>query len=242
MNGKFAIALIVLVWITLGDARSPKAGEHLFILSGQSNMTGGLQSGFSKGVQAHFGEENVTVVFHCKSGRGIRFWDKDYAFPQDYRIPGKGEPSERSRLQHGQEYKPLIEGTLAACKGNSFDTVTLIWMQGESDGARNLGEVYEQSFLRLLERMKKDLARDDLNFVLGRISDARLSDDSDPGWRRVRQVQVKIAEEAPWGEWINTDDLNGPNDDLHYPGEFQSQLGSRFADQAIDLIRRREAN
>ena len=236
------VALMLLVLNIPCHAVSRKSEKHLFILSGQSNMTGGLQSGFTECVQEHFGDENVAIVFHCKSGRGIRFWDRDYQFPENYRIPGKGAPSERSRQQHGQEYEPLIEKSLNACKGNHFETVTFIWMQGESDGARGLGEVYEQSFLRVMARMKKDFAREDFNFVIGRISDARSDAISAESWRRVRQVQVKIAEEAQWGEWINTDDLNGPKDDLHYPAENQADLGRRFAEQAIKLISRRNSN
>ena len=49
--------------------------RHLFILSGQSNMTGALKSGFAEKVEAHFGKENVAIAHQCKPSRGIRFWD-----------------------------------------------------------------------------------------------------------------------------------------------------------------------
>ena len=69
----YFVALFVL---TLGlSANAKKSEKHLFILSGQSNMTGGLKAGFSKTVEGAFGKDNVAVVHHCKSGRGIRFWD-----------------------------------------------------------------------------------------------------------------------------------------------------------------------
>lgn len=196
-------------------------------------MTGGLKAGFTKTVENTFGEKNVAVVHHSKSGRGIRFWDKDYTFPDNYRFPGKGVPSERSKQQHGQEYGPLMEKVQEAFKGKPYDTVTFIWMQGESDGKRGLGGVYEKSFLRLLGRMKTDLDRKDIGFVIGRINDSYMSD---PHWAAMRDVQVKLAENADHGAWVDTDDLSEPDDGVHFPKEKYPSLGNRFADKAIDLI------
>ncbi len=216
---------------TTRDAQD--AERHLFILSGQSNMTGGLKAGFTKTVENTFGEKNVVVVHHSKSGRGIRFWDKDYTFPDNYRFPGKGVPSERSKQQHGQEYGPLMEKVQEAFKGKPYDTVTFIWMQGESDGKRGLGGVYEKSFLRLLGRMKTDLDRKDIGFVIGRINDSYMSD---PHWAAMRDVQVKLAENADHGAWVDTDDLSEPDDGVHFPKEKYPSLGNRLAGKAIDLI------
>jgi len=229
--------LIVLVVSLFGFTASAKKSErHLFILSGQSNMTGGLKAGFAKRVESAFGEDKVAIVHHCKSGRGIRFWDKDYRFPDKYRFPGKGVPSDRSKQQHGQEYGPLIKKVREAFEGKSFDTVTFVWMQGESDGGRGLGAVYEESFLRVLERIKEDLERKDLGFVIGRINDSRMSD---PNWRQVREVQVKLAKDSPNGEWIDTDDLSDPENGAHFPKDNYQKLGQRFGQKAFDLIRKR---
>jgi hypothetical protein len=214
-------------------ASSRKSGNHLFVLSGQSNMTGGLKAGFVKTVEGSLGKDKVVVVHHSKSGRGIRFWDKDYRFPENYRFPGKGVPSERTKLQHGQEYGPLIERARDAFDTSNFETITFVWMQGESDGMRGLGPAYEKSFLRLLGRIKKDLGRKDVAFVIGRINDSRMSD---PNWTAMRKVLVKLAEDAEHGEWIDTDDLSEPEHGVHFPKESYPVLGSRFAQKAITLI------
>ncbi len=231
--------LILIVLATLAFASYANANQqdiHLFILSGQSNMTGGLKAGFAKTVEGTFGKDNVTVAHHSKSGRGIRFWDKDYRFPENYRFPGKGVPSERTKLQHGQEYGPLIEKAREAFDGKPFDSVTFVWMQGESDGKRGLGPAYEKSFLRLLGRLKTDLGRKDVAFVIGRINDSYVSD---PNWKAMRDVQVKLAEDADHGEWIDTDDLSEPEHGVHFPKENYEKLGRRFAQKAITLIRKK---
>lgn len=232
------VALLVLSLSLSASAAPKKTGKHLFILSGQSNMTGGLKAGFSKTVEDTFGEDKVAVVHHSKSGRGIRFWDKDYTFPDGYRFPGKGVPSERSKQQHGQEYGPLIGKVREAFNGKQYDTITFVWMQGESDGMRGLGAVYEKSFLRLLGRMKTDLERKDIGFVIGRINGSNLSD---PHWTAMREVQVKLAEDADHGAWIDTDDLSEAKDGVHFPKENYPILGQRFAKKAIELIRKRSA-
>ena len=234
------LCLVALVVLSLGlTAASAKKNEkHLFILSGQSNMTGGLKTGFAKTVEGTFGADNVVVVHHSKSGRGIRFWDKDYTFPENYRFPGKGVPSERTKLQHGQEYGPLIEKAREAFDGKTFDTVTFVWMQGESDGMRGLGPAYEKSFLRLLGRLKKDLNRKNVAFVIGRINDSHMSE---PNWKAMRDVQVKLAEDADHGAWIDTDDLSEPDNGVHFPRENYPKLGQRFAEKAVVLIRKGSA-
>lgn len=236
---KESFLLVFLLALACDLSANPqKSGHHLFILSGQSNMTGGLKAGFVKTVADTFGKDKVMVVHHSKSGRGIRFWDKDYEFPENYRFPGKGVPSEQTKLQHGQEYGPLIEKAREAYDGKPFHTVTFVWMQGESDGGRGLAPAYEKSFLRLLGRIKKDLERKDIAFVVGRINDSRMSD---PNWTDMRKVQVELAENTEHGEWIDTDDLSDPEHGVHFPKENYEKLGQRFAQKAITLIRKKNA-
>ncbi|MEO1998286.1 MAG: sialate O-acetylesterase, partial [Planctomycetaceae bacterium] len=210
------------------------AGRHLFILSGQSNMTGTVRDAFADRVRERFGEENAVVVMRMKSGRGIRFWVADYRQPRDRGL------SDKKMNSNGQEYKPLIEASRAAAKDESFDTVGFIWMQGESDANNRLSEVYEESFVKLIKQLKKDLGRDDLYFVIGRINDYARSRPDNEHWRRVRDTQIRLGK-TTGNAWINTDDLNGgdadrPNGDIHFPRQGAVTLGQRFADKAIERI------
>ena len=210
------------------------AGRHLFILSGQSNMTGTVRDAFADRVRERFGEENAVVVMRMKSGRGIRFWVADYGQPA-----GRGL-TDKKMNSNGQEYKPLIEAVMAVAKAQSFDTVGFIWMQGESDANNRLSEVYEESFIKLIEQLEKDQGRDDLYFVIGRINDYARSRPDNEHWRRVRESQVKLGK-TPGNAWIDTDDLNGgdaeqPNGGIHFPRKGAVSLGQRFADKAMELI------
>ncbi|MBT6348011.1 MAG: acetyl xylan esterase [Proteobacteria bacterium] len=215
-------------------ASENKTGKHLFILSGQSNMTGTVRDAFTDRVQDYFGERNVVVVMRMKSGRGIRFWVADYRQPNDRGL------TDRKMNSNGQEYKPLIEAVLAAEKDQSFDTVGFIWMQGESDANNRLSEVYAESFAKLIKHLKKDLGRDDLYFVIGRINDYARSRPDNGHWQHVRNSQVKLGK-TKGNAWIDTDDLNGgdanqPHGGIHFPREGAVILGQRFADKAIEVI------
>ena len=232
----FALALIFLAPACAGEE---KTGRHLFILSGQSNMTGAVKEAFTAHVEEQYGKENSVVVMRMKSGRGIRFWVADYDQPADRGL------TEEKMTSNGMEYKPLLETALAAIKGQSFDTVGFIWMQGESDANNRLSEVYEESFLKLVGQLRKDLKREDLYYVIGRINDYAKSRPDNVHWKRVRATQVKLGK-IPGNAWIDTDDLNGgdannPDGDIHFPSEGAASLGQRFAKKAVELIRKRPA-
>lgn len=226
------VALAIATAFSTACAGTPKADTHLFILSGQSNMTRTLEEAFTRRVEAHYGKENVAVAMSMKSGRGIRYWVQGYRAPQ-----GKPEKSTVS----GTLYPPLLQAVNNSAAGQSFDTVCLIWMQGESDAEKDLSETYAESFLKLIHRLESDLDRDGIYFVIGRISDAGLDGPKRESWEQVRQVQVRLAEASANGAWISTDDLNGgdaanPYGGVHYPRDGAVALGERFAAKAIELM------
>ncbi len=209
-----------------------KSKGNLFILAGQSNMTGGLEKGFADTVHKAVGEDRVTIVRSMRSGRGIRFWVQDYALPEDHELHGMLQTG------NGEEYPRLLQAVQEAGDLDAFESITFIWMQGESDAGRHLGVAYERSFKALLARLEKDLGIGRMHFVIGRISDHGLSGDKAEGWKEVRAVQQKIAEDDPLGSWIDTDDLNGgdekkPEGDLHYPPHESIRLGERFGEAAL---------
>jgi hypothetical protein len=212
---------------------SKKPEQHLFILSGQSNMTAGLTKGFTDTVENAFGKENVTVAMSMKSGRGLRYWCSDYRYSDNH------QPSKQEKIDDGSLYPPLIDAVKTAAGDKSFDTVTFIWMQGESDAGKGRADVYAENFQKFLDRLKTDLKRETLPFVIGRISD---HDMTNPNWTSMREAQVKLAESHPESAWIDTDDLNGgeagvPSGEMHYPKAESVTLGVRFATKAIEMIR-----
>jgi hypothetical protein len=219
------------------EEKSPADGKsgHLFILSGQSNMTGGLVTGFAEAVTKALGKDQVSIVHCMRGGRGIRFWVKDYDLPESHELHGK------LKNGNGEEYPRLLQAIKDAGDARAFKTVTLIWMQGESDAGRDLAVAYGKSFETLRNQLKSDLGLEKMYFVIGRISDFGLHGESKEGWKRMREQQVRIAESDKMGAWIDTDDLNGgdeknPHGELHYPSEQCPKLGERFGKRALEQL------
>ena len=201
---------------------------HLFILSGQSNMAGlNPKVSFTPTVKKLLAPDEAIVVKSAQGGQPIRRWYKAWK-------PAKGDQPKAD----GILYERLIDAVKKAVGDKKYDTVTFVWMQGERDAKERHGEVYEKSFAGLVKQLSDDLGRDDLNFVIGRLSDCMNKNPGKSHWMEVRKAQVAVAEKDPRGAWVDTDDLNGPKDALHYNKEGYAELGKRFAEKAVELVKK----
>jgi hypothetical protein len=216
------------------------SAKHLFILSGQSNMAGlDPSQSFIPAVEKAFGKENIIVVKDAMGGAPIRRWYKAWK-PAKGWLPPKGESMP---MPDADLYARLMTKVKAAIEGRRIKSVTFIWMQGETDAREGHGKVYATSFKGLLKQLQNDLDRDDINVVIGRLSDHGIGMKKFPHWMMIRETQVELAEADPRGAWVDTDDLNdGVNrkgksisNDLHYSVDGYQTLGERFAEKAIAL-------
>lgn len=227
---KSPLILLAAAFLTPITATA-KDGKHLFILSGQSNMAGlDPKVSFMPTVEAALGKENCIIVKDAHGGQPILRWYK------------KSEPSSRDKpVQIGDLYDRLMTKVNGAVKGTKIETVSFIWMQGESDAKDGYQDVYQNRLQGLIDQLRTDLKRKEIIAVIGRISDL---DNGKPGWDKVRQAQVSVAESNPFFAWVDTDDLNNyPDKDpsrnhLHYTKEGYKTLGERFATEALRKIRK----
>ena len=233
-----SILLACIALIITASCNSKQEGKHLFILSGQSNMAGlKPEESFIPTVESEFGKENVIVVKDALGGQPIKRWYKDWKSPERDIASASGDL-----------YDSLMVKVNSALKNEKITTVTFIWMQGERDAREKWGEVYEASLLGLYNQLCKDLNRDDIDFVIGRLSDFDMENIKYPHWTMIREIQVDVANSSSRFDWINTDDLNdGINrngdeikNDLHMSADGYKIMGERFAEKAIQLIRNNE--
>jgi len=210
------------------------SAKHLFILSGQSNMSRFKpEIVFTPAVEAEFGKENVIVVKEAQGGKPISRWYKDWK-------SASGEAPEST----GDLYDRLMEKVKPAVEGQKIETVTFIWMQGEADAKASDGEVYAASLAGIIDQLRADLKFKEINVVCGRLSDFGMDNKKCPHWTMIRDAQVAFADSSPRYDWVDTDDLNdGASKDgrvrpnaLHYSVEGYDILGQRYADKAITLI------
>ncbi len=253
MKRKFWFILLIAIFANFNFifSEEPASGKHLFILSGQSNMHHMDPSeSFTPALEKVFGKENLTIVKVAKTGAAIRYWDKDYPWPESNGVPqGRSKPGkdkvtrEEFMSEFGNLYKGLMGAVKKKTEGKTFDSVTFVWMQGESDSKLQMAEIYFDSFKRVVARMKTDLNIESMNIVIGRLSDHGMNGE---GWVKMRELQVKFAEETPNTDWVNTDDLNDVTrngqmvNDLHYTKEGYKIFGERCAEKAIALIQKKK--
>ena len=75
------------------------------------------------------------------------------------------------RQGNGKLYNRLMGKVKRAVKGQNIATITFAWLQGEGDARGSHGKVYGESFVGLIHQLRKDLGKNDIHFVIGRLSD-----------------------------------------------------------------------
>jgi hypothetical protein len=215
------------------------ADTHLFILSGQSNMAGlkeARENSFLPELAKLLPDADIQHIKVARGGQPIRLWVTEW-----------DDIAEKKGLTPLNQ-KPTFYPQIIATYKNKFpgetkpDSITFLWMQGEKDAKTGLAPAYEASLKQLIANLRRDLDASNMNVVIGRISDHSPGPDLQPGWEKVREVQVAIAESDPHGAWVDTDDTNDkikneqPVNDLHYTPEGYDLFGRRLARQAVSLI------
>jgi hypothetical protein len=220
------ILLILLLTVLRAEDAGAAPGGHLFVLSGQSNMAlMDADSSFTPVVAAALGADRVLVVKDAEGNRPIRCWYRGAP-------PVPGDPA--GYVGHLQDR--LLAAVAAVADPDTFATVTFVWMQGEKDACRGRGHSYADFLAGLIRQVRADLGRDDVGVVIGRIGDYRGSAPRCVHWGMVREAQAQVAEATARCAWVDTDDLNGDDDALHFTPRGLDVLGRRFARQALALI------
>ncbi len=233
MKTRKQLNLGVVAIATLAFFAAEASAKHLFVLSGQSNMARFKpEATFIPAVEAEFGADNVIVIKDAQGGQPISRWYKNW-------VSASGEKPEST----GDLYDRLMEKVTPAIAGQEIETVTFIWMQGEADAKAKNAEVYLASLNGLKKQLEEDLKRTDIDFIIGRLSDSgffkrRGTPIENPQWDMMRKAQMAFADASESSVWVDTDDLNGEKNSLHYiKPEGYDILGERYAEKAIALIR-----
>ena len=188
-------------------------------------------------LEAELGKENIIVVKDALGSQPISRWYKNW------KQPNVNLPENRGDL-----YDVLLHKVKDSIKNEQLASVTFIWMQGERDARMEFASVYEESLLGVYQQLSTDLNRNDINFIIGRLSDFDMENKKWPHWTKIRHIQEKVGSLNPNFTWINTDDLNTGLDnngkevtnDLHLTAEGYKILGLRFAEKSLELIQRNE--
>lgn len=231
---KSPLILILSLNIFIFSSCSPQ-DKHLFILSGQSNMSRlNHTSNFDKVIHQELGQDNTIIVHHAFGGQPIREWYKEWYILNKDSVPNQ------TNL-----FEILDKKIQTAINGQNIKSVSFIWMQGERDAIDGNTEIYKQSLIGLKSQIEEEYNFTEMFMVLGRINDYGLNKPFKKHWIKLREAQVNFAQGSNKIDWVNTDDLNSGisrqgskyDNNIHMSKVGYDILGRRFAEAAIKQLK-----
>jgi hypothetical protein len=220
-KSKIAQVFYLIIFATtlfIGSGQTTHSAD-LIILSGQSNMANwDPQDVFIPELDSLYPNNELLFVKVALGGQSIQQWYNVLDNPK--------------RPHFGPLYLQLVDEIRAATSGKKLTTATLVWMQGEQDTYNKPAGVYQKSFQGLLRSLQAEVGIK-LNVVIGRINDSR----QDRYWEYIRNLEMKEKFNNIKIPWVDTDDLNGPTNDLHMTPEGYQELAHRFAIETAKYLK-----
>ena len=155
-----------------------------------------------------------------------------------YKQGHPGASLDESFLNPGGHYDQMLSqcqealDNLQSQYGVTGRITGFLWMQGESDANDAMSKVYYQNLDFLIEGVRERLPTSDMKVVIGRLSNYQ----NYAAWNRVRDEQVRLANDKPGATWVDTDSFGRfPDDGIHFNASGLQDLGSAFADAYLSL-------
>ncbi|WP_268036950.1 sialate O-acetylesterase [Algoriphagus sp. PAP.12] len=237
----------------------PKASYEVILLAGQSNMEGlgkvsdlspmnfenihffdyGLNSnmkkssgnfgpeiGLAKTLQKNFPDRKFIFIKYAVGGSSLLDWAPKYD-AEKAKITGHPE--------FGNMYARLMELTDSLTNGLKTEPVAILWMQGERDArVPEAGKDYYKNFKHLIQSLRKDLDHKSLPLLFGKVNPPR---QTYLALETVNRAQVKTSKKIKNTFLISTDNLDKLADNLHYSSQGQLELGERFGEKLLDILK-----
>ena len=217
------------------------ADTHFFILSGQSNMARMKESeGFLPEAQKLLGDDKIEYIKVASPGKPIRLWLSEWNEMAQTAGIDLSKLTKNFKADGSTVYYPQIIAKAKEIMAKKPSSVTFVWMQGESDSKDGCEVVYQAARTKLIAKLRNDLKAPEMKIVIARISDYGHNNPKGKGWTgwpAIRIAQENIIAADSQAAMVNTDDVNGPKNGLHYPEEGYVLMGQRMARQAVALIK-----
>jgi hypothetical protein len=236
---KGAVLLVIISLILLSGKLQKKT--HLVILSGQSNMVNIIKrlmkdDTVKKNLVSRIPDDEIVLVKKAFGGKRIIGWIKK----EDNKVPEElfgVYNKKQGKYYHGVFFDAIIKIFNEKHSDVKPDTVTVAWMQGESDGNKTTKDQYLESLNALHDQFKKHF-NTDVHFIIGRLSDYIKPEDgkAKPKWYDIRKAQEEYAASDSFVHIIDTDDISMRDDNIHYDSEGSVELEKRFTDKIVSVI------
>ena len=186
---------------------------------------------------------NIAIVKYSRGGTsidaeaagGAGSWDPDYEGGQGVNQYDHFLATVRNAMSVSDIDGDGLQDTL--------EPAGIIWMQGESDGARTpkIARRYLANLTRLMELIRAAFRVDDIPVVIGRISDSG-QEEGGKVWAHgdlIREAQAAFVALDPAAGLVTSTDGYSYSDPWHYDTAGYIDLGRRFAEAVEALSRKR---
>ena len=228
--------------------------KHLFILSGQSNIQRLKLETITTPLLDAFDRDQILLVKEAWGGKPLQRWYKSWQPAAG--APPPAYPNGKNVALFGDLYLRLTSAIKSTITSHNIYTgteghiasATLIWLQGEEDTCAYRAESYAQHLMAFMQQCQTDirsLTGQPLNYVIGRINRYGINcAESALYWQQVRNAQVTVAEQLQtqglqqgWrSHWIDTDNFDCADDQLHFSEQGYQQLGAAFVTAALKQL------
>ncbi len=235
-----------------GTAAPPVSGEvwyHYAVPSELSNATSdwvsmadligeGVETQIAEGLKAAFPDDQIAVVKVYQGATPISYW-----------LPGGGGHdcvAQRMDLVEARLRAQQAVGEIAGYEWSGF-----VWFQGENDAAEGAAmaasEAYRDNLNTLTSWVRTRAANPELPVVVIRIWSYALRERYGPAhapWtnlERVRFTHTSFADDDPFAEWVDTDDLPIRATEPHYYEPAYHEAGRRSVQAYLNIVNRTDS-
>ena len=182
----------------------------------------GPEFGFAKALSALLPANEIHLIKVSRGGTPINYWLPD----------ANGKQNGYSQLLAN------LRNALAKIDGE-YEIVGMLWMQGESDAKTQAdAEAYQKKLEQFIALMRKETAKPELPFVIGRLSSRILESKKFQMHHAkiVQSAQEAIAKNDKHVLVVNTDELSQRSDLVHFDQQGQMGLGKLFGEAMIKAL------
>lgn len=113
----------------------------------------------------------------------------------------------------------------------------VIWHQGESDSGTGKAETYGERLQHMIRDLRADLDSPDLPFVAGQIGEFLYTRTTNnvPGSRIVNAAIAELPAKLAHTGFVSSHGLTHKGDQLHFDAASQREMGKRFAAEMLQL-------
>lgn len=188
----------------------------------------GPEYGLSEKLSQAYPKQQFVLMKYAVGGSSLAGdWNPDYS---------KEKAEVLGNPDFGNLYDTFFQKTDSLLLTKDMQPTALLWMQGEADSKKlEAGKNYYNNLKEFIQRVHQQINNKELPIIIAVVNPPAKRF---PALQNVRTAQRKIAKDIPNVYIVETDDLPKREDNVHYNGQGQLELGKRFGVEVLKILQK----